>query len=207
MGRLLRNTLGWLASSPDSSGIGGFVTPAERWQLPNMNPNVAKQFAEKSFDYNPSALDGVDPATPHGTLYRGLIGARTSISDGSGSVKDYADAAKAHGVDFIVFLETFAMAGNQTFSVGDLKRLKADCAAHSDSSVQLYPGFAIENQFGQQMMVIGTGIDIPDPDVLTSDGRRFEVVLLHRQPLLAGTSIGMERGRQQINGLADARSA
>ena len=161
MGRLLRNTLVWLGSSPKSSGLGGFVTPADRWQLPNDQPSVAEQFAEQKIAYNASSLDSVDPAVTdckYGQKncvksWKGLVGARTSLSDGQGSVQDYAKAAKANHLDFIVFLETFAMRDNSTFSAASLTKLKADCAAHSDSSITLIPGFTIPTQFGGNQMM------------------------------------------------------
>ena len=64
---------------------------------------------------------------------------------------DYAKAAKAAHVDFIVFLETYAMDGNRTLSAAALSQLVADCAAHSDGTVQLYPGYTMEHQFGNQV--------------------------------------------------------
>ena len=36
---------------------------------------------------------------------KGLIGARTKLSSGSGTVADYAREAKKAGLDYIVFLE------------------------------------------------------------------------------------------------------
>jgi hypothetical protein len=161
MGRLLRNTLGWLGSSPKSSGLGGFVTPADRWQLPNTRSSVAVKFAEQRIDYNVSSLDSVDPAVmdcKYGLKncvksLKGLVGARTSLSDGEGSVQDYANAAKAHHLDFIVFLETFSMSDNRTFSAKSLAKLKADCVAHADSSIKLIPGYTIPTQFGGNQMM------------------------------------------------------
>jgi hypothetical protein len=156
MGRLLRNTLRWLATAPQASGgLGGFVTPPNRWQSPNDAPAVAAEYADVTTKhcglgdhYDPNFLDGVSclgcsASEKAGKLFRGLIGARTSLSDGSGSVQEYASAAKASKIDFIVFLETFALGGNRTLGVTALAQLKADCAKHSDSSVLLLPGYVI----------------------------------------------------------------
>ena len=82
---------------------------------------------------------------------------------------DYAKAAKAAHVDFIVFLETYAMVGNRTLSAAALSQLVADCAAHSDGTVQLYPGYTMEHQFGNQVRPpIKLSTDSP-PIKLSSD--------------------------------------
>jgi hypothetical protein len=62
MGRLLRNTLGWLADASVGSTLGGYTTPAGRWLAPNQQAATAEQFADRGYKYDPSALRGIDPA-------------------------------------------------------------------------------------------------------------------------------------------------
>ena len=47
MGKLLRNCLRWLATSPGSSGIGGYITPPKRWLSPNDDPAIAQQVRKR----------------------------------------------------------------------------------------------------------------------------------------------------------------
>ena len=188
MGRLLRNCLRWLATAPSSSGIGGFLTPPGRWASPNADPAVPQQFqildtsaSGLGNQYLPHALDGsqclgCSADEKDGKMFRGLIGARTGLSDGKGTVADYAAAAKASHVDFVVFLESFATEnGSHTLSAAALAQLVSDCAAHSDDAVLLIPGYAIEHQFGNMMFVFGDLVELPPSDLLTSDGRRFKI--------------------------------
>jgi hypothetical protein len=174
MGRLLRNCLVWLSHSPGSN-LGGFVTPAERWVPRNEAPSTANEFSDTTYNYNVTALETVSAAQLVPS-FRGLIGARTILSDGHGSVHDFAVAATAVGIDFIVFLETFALSANRTLSAASLDRLTHDCVAPANSQIQLIPGFTIENQMSNHMFVFGHGVSLPSADMLTADGRRFAIM-------------------------------
>ena len=54
----------------------------------------------------------------------------TGLTGGSGSVLDYANAARAAGLDFVIFLEQFDM-----LTPGGLSTLGNDCATHSDTNL------------------------------------------------------------------------
>src|SRR5262249_19630242 len=118
-GRLLENTLRWLAEpSLASKAVGGYTTGPERLQSPNRSAKVTQQFAEP-------AWKGADPQLlqpPRDRLFKGLIGAQTALSGGHGSVADHAAAAKQAGLDFLVILEDFA-----ALDAAKLAQLKADC--------------------------------------------------------------------------------
>ena len=105
MGRMLRNLIGWLAapSLSGAGGLGGYVTPAGKLISPNEGPATLAQFAETTYDYRVGALEGVDPADHTKRTYRGLIGAYTSNSEGEGTVAQFAAAAVASQLDFVVF--------------------------------------------------------------------------------------------------------
>ena len=159
-GRLLQNSFRWLAQpSLQSKTVGGYVTPAQRLVPPNLQP-PAKQ------GYQESVWNGEDPTLrqpPKGvTLFKGLIGAQTSLSGGQGTVADYAAAARAAGLDFLVFLEDFA-----NLSDAELNQLKADCAQNSDAQLTLYAGYRIDNNIGNHLFLFGPGVVMPPPRVLT----------------------------------------
>jgi hypothetical protein len=138
-------------------------------------------FAETTYDYKLDKLDGIDPANTYCTAnacetrhtYKGLIGAFTSNSEGAGTVAQFAAAAVASQLDFVVFLEPFALKNNKTLSAAQLAKTKADCIAHSTPKLKLLPGYWIENQFGSRMMLLGDMVELPPAVLITPDGRRF----------------------------------
>lgn len=173
MGRLLRNTFGWLAAPSLSGRLGGYVTPAGKLISPNESPATIAMFAETTYDYDASKLEGVDPADQTKHTYRGLIGAFTSNSEGAGTVAEFAATATASKLDFVIFLEPFALKNNTTLTAAQLAQTKADCIAHSTPTLKLLPGYWIENQFGSRMMVLGEMAELPPKVLITPDGRRF----------------------------------
>jgi len=152
-GRLLENTFRWLAEPSLKSGaMGGYVTSPERLLPPNRNPEIREQYADRFWPYDAAALATVTPP-PNRTLFRGLLGAKTSYSSGKGSVEEYAEAAVAAGLDFLIFMDDFNKLTPET-----LHRLTDDCQKHSNEKIKLLPGFSIENNIGNRMFFYG-----PDP--------------------------------------------
>ena len=145
-GRLLENTYRWLAE-PSLAGraLGGYVTKPERLLPPNRDPKVRKEYADRFWPYDPAKLGQARP--PQGwKLYRGLIGAKSSLGGGRGSVADYARAATAAGLDFLVFMDDFDKLDPQK-----LAQLAGECRKSSSDKVRLYPGFSIGNNVGNRM--------------------------------------------------------
>src|SRR5262245_481274 len=163
--RLLQNTFTWLATpSLESGALGGYQTPPERLLPPNLRTEVRNQYREPPppADAHSSAALARQPV-----LFKGLIGAQSSLSGGQGTVAEYADAARAAGLDFLVFLEDFA-----NLSERELEQLKADCKAHSDASLTLYPGYWIDNNIGNHMFLFGPGVIAPPPQLLTGPQKK-----------------------------------
>lgn len=148
-GKLLENTLRWLAG-PNAPG--GYAAPPDRFQPPNASPKVRNDYADQFWPYDPAALGNAAPA-PHLKLFRGLIGARTTYSTGRGTVPEYARAAAAAGLDFLVFLEDFTK-----LDPAKLQHLRDECRQHSTPTLRLLPGFTIRNNIGNRMFFFG-----PDP--------------------------------------------
>jgi hypothetical protein len=151
MGRLLENTFRWLCAPSLASGtLGGYTMPPDRLTPPNLRPETKQAYNTQFWHYEPEVLGyGRPPATA--PLFRGLIGARTAYSTGQGSVADYARAAEASGLDFVVFAEDFA-----AMTPAKLEQLRADCAAASTATVQLYAGFTVTDNIGNRMLLCGT---------------------------------------------------
>ena len=88
--KLVLNGLRWLAEpSRDNPALGTFRTDV-----------VAPVRFPASIDWDQSQF----PAPSQGV--RGILGARTALGDGQGTVTDYAAAAKAAGLSFVVFNES-----------------------------------------------------------------------------------------------------
>jgi hypothetical protein len=89
--RLLDNTVAYLvAPTLDGKEIGGYVAPP----YPSEKSRPA-----------PIKWQGVKLGPASARYFRGVIGARTALSTGSGSVAEWIAAAKAAGLDFLAFAE------------------------------------------------------------------------------------------------------
>ena len=127
-----------------------------------------------------------DPIDPKLKTVRGLIGARTALSGGSGSIAEFAAAAKGAKLDFLIFLEDFsAFAHNKSA----FEAMVGECGAHSDASLLLLPGYRIKNNLargayanarGNDMMVFGPELVLPPPTALTADGS--QILLMEFEP-------------------------
>ncbi len=156
--RLFLNLLAWLvAPSVESGALGGAATdPAVlEPQAPRFPPDPPVRWACRSFPPDPR------PRT-------GLIGARTALSGGRGTVAEYVAKAKAAGHDFIVFLERFP-----ELTQSGLERLKAQCEEASDNAFLAVPGYVLRDVVGSWFFQYGYAIDLPRPDILSDDGSRL----------------------------------
>ena len=140
---LLQNSFRWLAApSLQSEALGGYVTPADR-----LTPTEPPARGDHELSGDAPRVRTIPPCSsrrPTPTLFKGLIGAQTSLSGGSGTVAEYAAAAKQAGLDFLVFLEDFAR-----LDAAELEQLKADCRQYSDDRADALPGLPTRQQHRQ----------------------------------------------------------
>jgi hypothetical protein len=161
-GRLLENIFRWLAEpSLQERALGGFRTPAERLVPPNQRPG-----ARASFDASRRREARSPDPTASWTVRRGLFGARTAYSSGTATVEEFAAAARAAGLAFLVFLEDFDQLSHDEF-----RALRRDCRAHSDASLELIPGFEIVSNIGNRVFHFGPDAEWPPPEVRTGPDR------------------------------------
>ena len=139
-GRLVLNGLKWLAeTSRDNPALGTFKTdPVERVRFPR-----SVEFDSADF---PPPVEGV----------RGLIGARTALSDGSGTVAEYVQAAKAAGLSFIVFNEAL-----EKMTPEKLDQLKADCSRASSQDFYACPGLEFSDDLADRWAIWSERIIFP----------------------------------------------
>lgn len=167
MGRLIENSYNWLAEPSLASGaVGGYTTKPETLVPPNLRPNARQQF-EYTFWYWEYQVAEWHRPPQYAPVFKGLIGARTALSSGKGTVAEYAAAARKAGLDFVIFLEDFA-----TLSREDLRTLEAECKKHGNERLALIPGYSIPTNIGCRLMLIGTNPVYPPEDVRTGPDKK-----------------------------------
>ncbi len=158
-GRLLLNTYHWLAEpSLKSNAVGGYAQDPNRLLETQAQPNAAAQFPEQKLKDLQSAR--TDDAKRK--IYRGMIGAQTSLSGGEGTVDDYAKAATDAGLDYLVILEDFAGMTSEK-----LDQLKAAVKKASTPTLRLYAGYRMKNNIGNEMCIYGINPPWPPDKLLT----------------------------------------
>ena len=162
-GALLSNTFRWLAE-PSAAGaaLGGWRTRADHFQAPNASETVKARY--RATPYDPSSVSHAPIDIRK--VFRGLIGARTTYSAGHSNVTEYARAARAAGLDFVVFLEDF-----ERMSPEKLDALTTDCSRASGPDLLLLPGFSITSNIGNHLFFFSPHPQWPPDSVLTGPQR------------------------------------
>ncbi len=157
-GRLLENTFRWLAEPSLGKGdLGGAEVPADRWIPPLQRPDAKAKY-DGNWLRGPEILLPDAPAPP-ANLLRGIIGPRTALSGGKGTVAEYAAVARQKNLGFIIFLEDFAELTRE-----ELAQLAAECKANSGDDLALYAGYRIKSNIGNTLFFFGA-----DPLYVTDD--------------------------------------
>ncbi|MGD0039698.1 MAG: hypothetical protein ABSE84_04625, partial [Isosphaeraceae bacterium] len=138
--KLVLNGLRWLAeTSRDNPALGTFRTE-----------KIAAVEFRKSIDWD----KGQFPAPTKGV--RGVLGARTALGDGTGTVAEYAAAAKAAGLSFVVFNESL-----EKMTPDKLDRLKAECRQASGADFYACPGVELSDDLGNRWAIWSERIVFP----------------------------------------------
>ena len=161
--RLLANALHWLAEpSQTAGGLGGARMAMAMMDNPHKVHFSAPYHWTKDITF---------PAM--NTAYPGVIGARTSYSTGKATPEAWAQAARARGLAYIVFLEDFRHLSRENFD-----KLKADCARLSSAEFSAVPGFTIDDEVAT---IISTSAP-PSPTRTPASSRRTARILLRGIP-------------------------
>ena len=129
--RLLVNAWRWLAEPAQAAeGFGGYQPPA--------------QTEEKPVDLSPVVWKDADwSRIKAGPEVRGLFGAQSQWGGGSGTVAEWATAARAVGLDFLVFTDEPGRHTPDTYAA-----LVAECARNSSTNFAMVPGVGCEDVNG-----------------------------------------------------------
>ena len=156
--RVFANSFRWLAAPSLVAGMGGATTPE-----PVLNPPVQVWDAPPLIDWTHEKPMNALPDEPQ---VKGLIGARTALSSGSGTVAEYVKAAKAAGLQYIVFLED-SLKMNQA----KWDQLVKQCTESSDAAFLAVPGLTYEDAQGNHHYAFADQVKFPKPSMLLPDGR------------------------------------
>jgi hypothetical protein len=170
--QLLVNTLRWLAEpSLQSGALGGYQPekplPEKPW------PGPAQTLTQ--WEWMRPRVARVDEAFPERLHhFRGLLGAHTALSTGTGTVAEQSTAAQAAGYDFVIFTETLGAMNPQKWA-----QLTAQCQAVSTDKFLAVPGLDVlvhpwsSEKTPPWNYLIFNFKNFPDPGFLSADGSAF----------------------------------
>ena len=172
--KLFVNACKWLAVPAQKAGLGGYTPPPAPLKRPY-------------WPYGPrdwSKVKVPDKSWVGGTATwrKGIIGVRTSLSDGNGTVKDYVTEAKKLGLSYIIFLENL-----EKIDAAGYAKLVADCKANSDSGFVALPGYIFRDMVDSHYYVFDSEL-LPEPQNMTPD-RRVKSAAGIREAATAGGDI------------------
>ena len=131
--RLLVNAWRWLAEPALAAGDFGSYVPPEK-----------KADSDKGVDLSPVVWKDVDwSKVKPGPEVRGLYGAQSRDGGGSGTVAEWAAAARAAGLDFIVFTDDPGRHTPETYAA-----LVAACKQNSGTNFAIVPGVGCDDVNG-----------------------------------------------------------
>lgn len=153
--RLLVNIFKWLGEAGRKAGMGGYTAKSYDKLAKPEKPKV------------PTWLNGWN-ADSGAKLFKVLIGARSQYSDGSGTIADYAAAARAGGYSILVMTETF-----ENFDGDKWTQFLADCEASSTEDLVVIGGLDLADEYGARYLLFGQSA-YPQKFMLTPDGKRIK---------------------------------
>jgi|ETNmetMinimDraft_26_1059896.scaffolds.fasta_scaffold01752_4 hypothetical protein len=173
--KLLMNTIRWLAEpSAEEGKLGGYVQELAKLEEPVAPPSPVVDWDSKiQIDHMRGLTLTKTAGFRDWPVFKGIIGAQTKYSGGKGTVAEYKASAKSAGLDYVVFLEDFANLTETNF-----EQLKKDCAAQSDETILLLPGFRVRDNRGHHLFLFGRnkgGIPWPGKRLLTEDGKMLNM--------------------------------
>ena len=171
--KLFINACRWLSEPAGKAGLGGYVPPPAKTHAEVTALDWSKEaYPANSWSmgtwFNCRTQEDVpmsELVTPNGRDFKGILGARTSYGDGSGTVAEYAAAAKKLGISFIVFLDDV-----NKLDAARYAKLIADCKAATTADFQAVPGYLFRDTLGVQYYVFNTAL-FPKPYQFAPDGR------------------------------------
>lgn len=149
---LLIGLLRWLAEPSQKKGFGNY-DPTTFAALP-----VPEPVPPPDWLYTWKPEDG-------NQWFKVLVGAKSSFSDGKGTISDYAAAAKKAGVSVLYMTETL-----EYFDPAKWEEFQAACVKASDDQIKVIPGLDMADQSGNRYLLLGSPV-FPSKTLLSDDGK------------------------------------
>jgi hypothetical protein len=105
------------------------------------------------------------------SYFKALVGAHTALSDGRGTVEEYAQNARSAGYSMVVFTETFEFLSSEEWDT-----LVRDCERQTSDEFVCLPGLDIMDPDGNHFIIVAPSY-YPRKAWLSGDGKR----LVHTQ--------------------------
>jgi len=166
--RLYANLFRAMAAPTLAAGKGGEPTPAAVLQPPPASNSLAGWASEM---LKPRDWSKAPPIEDQEQL-KGLIGAHSSYSGGKATVDEWVKAAKAQGMDFLVFLEPLDGTSEENFN-----KLRADCERINTADPTFFacPGlWGKDIRTKTSMYCYGEKVQYPLASILTPDKKYFD---------------------------------
>lgn len=177
--RLFDNLYQWLGAAREGHAVGGYQMSEVEAQ-----GEVPWDWGEPApIDWTkvvwaPLAEGGLMPEKPTGNMpygppalgmkhYRGLVGARTALTGGAGTVAEYVAAAQAAGLHFLIFAEDLEKLTPESWEA-----FKTQCRAASTADFLAVPGFEWKTPVGDRMLMCGH-VKYPDENAFAPGTKRI----------------------------------
>ncbi len=177
--RLFDNLYQWLGAKRDGHTVGGYqMTATEAQGEVPWDWGEAKPIDWRKQVWAPIAEGGLMPDKPTGNMpygppalgmkhYRGLVGARTALTGGKGTVADYVGAGQAAGLHFLIFAEDLEKLTPESWAT-----FKEQCKAASSEEFLAVPGFEWKTPVGDRMLMAGQ-VRYPDENAFAPGTKRI----------------------------------
>ena len=186
-GKFVSHLYNWLAGDSAAKGYGGYKTGDLIAKAPPAPSDDEKAFSPildftnlrmpPSWRHRPSHVQIGDTSyypevsdpfiTGELHYFKALVGAHTALSDGRGTVADFAAAAKTAGYALLVFTENFAQ-----LSRDDWASLVDQCARVSTEDFVCLPGLDIQDPDNNHFIIVAPPY-YPRAAWLSADGTRL----------------------------------
>jgi hypothetical protein len=138
-------------------------------QLPDFGKHEQAKVApirwEDRVSFHRLDIDAYRPRPPD----RGILGVHTTLSDGRGTVEDYARAGLKAGLRFIVFAEAIEQLTPEKWQA--LVRQCRDISQKGE--IYLVPGYEYTDANGCRWAIWGEQVVYPRPEMWTKEGKRI----------------------------------